>query len=110
MSAALNLQSDNVPYFGSARSAEPAFIFDAAPDVQLTKILISAMTGLERALNAASLAGFELEPGFRRVSRRLTGVEESYVAELRVVRPARDAGFPRCTISPSLAVQGTAGD
>ncbi len=110
MSTALNLQSDNVPYFGRVRSAEPVFPPEASPDVQLTKNLISAMTGLDRALTAASLAGIELEPGFRRVSRRLTGVEESYVAELRVVRPARNAGFPRQTTSPSLAVQGTAGD
>ncbi len=79
-------------------------------DGDIARQLVAALQEYERALNAAQFGGFDVEPRFQRVRRRLPGVEESYVARTSIVRRAREAGFPSRTDGPQMAVQGAVGD
>lgn len=81
MTSALTLQD----LFASAgphdRNADPE-------DEDLAIGVVAALREFESAVNEAVRAGIEVEPRFERVSGRLPGVAESYVARVEMFRKA----------------------
>ncbi len=81
MTSALTLKD----LFASAgphdRNADPE-------DEDLAIGVVAALREFESAVNEAVRAGIEVEPRFERVSGRLPGVAESYVARVEMFRKA----------------------